>query len=294
MQKLGKQLPTSFAKDFKPERRLISNLLKYALSENSGDKHEISEKTGIPTGVSSGKVEPTIHYASGMGLVYSSKHLDKWELRLTPLGKTVLEEDPYLTESVTLWLMHLMLCRPYKSSKANEPSQGIADQWFALFALGKLRLGNCFSSGEYAEFLSERLGSGSDRVSMANLILRSYEEESCLGLVKALEKSTDITQSHYTLAAAPDNEELYPALAAYFILLWDEFFDSTEQLHLEELIKTTYLFSTLNWTKEQSSRWLDWLADHGVVQLDRQTGDTLVLRTTSTSKVLKNIYSELI
>ena len=104
-------LPLNFSHDFLPERNLLARLIAFASNGGSGDKIEIGNATGIPTGKSSGKVEPMIYYALGMGLISAVKDDRKWTLELTHLGRIVKLEDPYLSEPVTLWLIHLMLCR---------------------------------------------------------------------------------------------------------------------------------------------------------------------------------------
>ena len=143
-------LPLNFPQDFLPERRLLSRLLPFAGAGGSGDKVQIGAQTGIPTGASTGKVEPMIQYARGMGLLQATRAAGRWQLALTELGKMVMANDPYLSQPVTLWLLHLMLCRRHGLSI---PATGIADAWFALFAEGGLRLGNDFTRTAYLDCL---------------------------------------------------------------------------------------------------------------------------------------------
>lgn len=284
-------LPVGFAKDFKPELRLISQLLRFAQEEGRGDKEAISKATGIPTGEKTGKVEPMIFYAIGMGLLKAEKNAMDWQLKLTPLGSVVLEEDPYLSEPVSLWIMHLMLCRPLVNAKDEE---GIADPWFALFALGETRLGLEFGQEEFWLFLKERYGDNSYLKGMAGLILRSYEEDSCLGFTKALKSVKHSQGTLFSRNSAPQQAEFFPVYTTFLFLLWDEFFPTTKQISFVEFFRCSRLLEVLNWTRSEAQNWLNWIADHGVVQLDRQTGDILALRTSSTVDVLGNLYSELI
>ena len=139
-------LPLNFPQTFLPDRRLLARLLPFAAANGRGDKVEIGEATGIPTGQSTGKVEPMINYARGMGLIDTNRDAGLWQLAMTPLGRVVVAEDPYLSQPVTLWLLHLMLCR---RCGLGDPATGIADPWFALFAEGGLRLGSRFDQGAY-------------------------------------------------------------------------------------------------------------------------------------------------
>ncbi len=284
-------LPVGFAKDFKPELRLISQLLRFAQVQGQGDKETISKATGIPTGDKTGKVEPMIFYAIGMGLIQAEKIAMNWQLKLTPLGAVVLAEDPYLSEPLSLWIMHLMLCRPLVNSKNEE---GIADPWFALFALGETRLGLQFGQEEFWLFLKERYGDNSYLKAMAGLILRSYEEDSCLGFTQAIKSIQHSQRTLFSRNSAPQKEEFFPVYTTFLFLLWDEFFPTTKQISFDELCRCTRLLEILYWTRNEAQNWLNWIADHGVVQLDRQTGDILILRTSSTVDVLGNLYSELI
>ena len=75
-------LPLNFPQTFLPERRLLSQLLPFAKRRGQGDKVSIGAETGIPTGKSTGKVDPMIHYANGMGLITVNKESGNWQLGL--------------------------------------------------------------------------------------------------------------------------------------------------------------------------------------------------------------------
>lgn len=278
--------------DFKPERMLIAKLMAFARDDGCGDKYYISNHTGIPTGQSSGKVEPIIYYATGMGLIKSNKKGSEWQLKLTVLGNVVLNEDPFLSERVSLWLLHLMLCRPLAEDSSNQVV--VAPPWHILFVKGVSRMGARFSAADYLSFMKECFGDSSNRKGMVNVILKSYLEDSCLGLTRALSVIAAGNEEFYTRNCAPKDIEFFPAYTAYLIVLWEEFYPEREQLQLEELFQNTGILVTLNWSRNDAKGWLDWAADHGVLQLDRQTGQTLALRTASLRHVLESIYSELI
>ncbi|GEK14721.1 DUF4007 family protein [Aliivibrio fischeri] len=288
---LTKSLPLSFTQDFKPERRLISQLLLFTQKIGLGDKQEISDATGIPTGKSTGKVEPTIHYATAMGLINADKEAGQWVLSLTPLGQLVWEEDPYFSEEITLWLMHLMLCRPLNQANTATPAVGIVDSWFTLFSLSETRLGRTFTSSEYGAFMEERFGVTDTRRKMCTVILGSYKEDSCLGLTKAIQVDDS---GCIVRKKAPQDVSFYPVYSAYLFLLWDEFFPNEKQLSLNELFQCTRMLSIMFWTEQDVKPWLDWMADNGMMQLDRQTGESLALRTIHTMDAIEGIFSELL
>ena len=281
-------IPLNFTQTFLPDRTLIARLLAFASSNGSGTKEQISEATGIPTGASSGKVEPMIYYSMAMGIVNANRVDGVWCLSLTSIGKIVYEEDPYLSETITLWLLHIMMCRPLKS---DEQACGIADAWFALFADRGYRLGKQFTIDAYTDFLIERHGSASTVKRLPALIVRMYEEESALGLASVLTPSDN---DNYQFLPAPNERSYYPLYSAYLLLLWDQLFPTQQQVQLSELFEKGRLFTLLNWSKEDACKWQDWMSDHKVLQFDRQTGETLALRLQSTEQAIEEIYSLLI
>lgn len=97
----------NFHQTFPPDEAMLSRLLNSEVFGEALTKEEISQQTGIPTGKSSGKVEPHISYARFMGLLEDYYSDGKHTLTLTKLGELVLEEDPGLSENVTRMLCHL-------------------------------------------------------------------------------------------------------------------------------------------------------------------------------------------
>jgi hypothetical protein len=274
-----------------PERRLLAQLLPFAAANGSGDKVAIGARTNIPTGNSTGKVEPIIHYAVGMGLVTSIKISGGWQLGLTALGHVILDEDPFLSERQTLWLMHLMLCRRLTSSSS---TGGIADPWFALFAAGGFRLGMQFRQQDFADFLVERHGDAGYLKSLAGIVVRSYLEDSCLGDIGVLQEITVNDEKILERQPAPVDKSFFPVYAAYLYLIWDELFSNENQVSLDGFASHSRCFVVLGWDEAMIACWLDWMADTGLLQIDRYTGAPILLRLKSTMQVISTIYSEII
>ncbi len=281
-------LPLNFPQTFLPERRLLAQLLPFAQRHGQGDKVAIGAETGIPTGNSTGKVEPMIYYAHGMGLITVNKESGHWQLGLTPLGRVVLQEDPFLSDPLTLWLVHLMLCRRYGLSS---PAKGVADAWFALFAESGFRLGRSFKQTSFLDFLIERHGKKKYLKQLSSVVVRSYLKESCLGQINVLQQAEDGT---LVRQSAPVEKVFFPVYAAYLYLVWDELFYSDKQISLDCFSEQSRCFLIMGWDDAMTARWLDWMTDKGIIQLDRYTGTAMVLRLQSTEQVLAAIYSELI
>jgi hypothetical protein len=281
-------LPLNFPQTFLPERRLISQLLPFAKQKGHGDKVHIGSETGIPTGKSTGKVDPMIYYSHGMGLITVNKEFGSWQLGLTPLGHVVLQEDPFLSEPHTVWLLHLMLCRRYLLSS---PATGIADAWFALFAEGGFRLGSSFKQSSLLDFLVDRHGEKSYLKSLSGVVIRSYLEDSCLGHIGVLQQAEDellVRQS------APFKKEFFPIYASYLYLVWDDLFYSDNQISLDCFSEQSRCFLIMGWDESMIASWLDWMTDNGIIQVDRYTGTAMLLRLKTTEQVLAASYSELI
>ena len=292
-------LPLNLPQTFLPERRLLAKLLAFAADHGNGDKEAISAATGIPTGKSTGKVEPMIRYAQGMGLISAERAPGQWRLSLTPLGQTVRREDPFLSEAVTIWLLHLMLCR---RCGLGTPPRGIADPWFALFADGGFRLGPRFTPTAYLDWLIERHGQKGYLPSVSSVVLRSYLEPSSLAcspatlspLTLEADQSGRFQDQWIVRHSAPGEQRSFPVYAAGFYLNWDELFTGEPQLALAEFADQSRFFTVLGWNETLIARWLDWMADQGMLQLDRHTGTPMLLRLRETDFVVNGIYGELV
>ena len=292
-------LPLNLPQTFLPERRLLAKLLAFTADDSGcGDKEVISAATGIPTGKSTGKVEPMIRYAQGMGLISAVKTQGQWQLSLTALGQIVRREDPFLSEPVTIWLLHLMLCR---RSGLNPPAEGIAKAWFTLFADSHFRLGQRFTQAAYLDLLIERHGKKNYLSSVSSVVLRSYLEPSSLAcspatlspLTLEADQSGRFQDQWIVRHSAPGEQRSFPVYAAGFYLNWDELFTGEPQLALAEFADQSRFFIVLGWNETLIARWLDWMADQGMLQLDRHTGTPMLLRLRETAFVVNRIYGEL-
>jgi len=286
-----KTLPLSFSQSFLLDRDLIARLLRFASNNGGGNKEAISFETGIPTGKSTGKVEPMIHYAQGIGVICADKEKAVWKLSLTTLGQTVFAHDAALSEPVTLWLLHLMLSR---RSGITNPATGIADAWFTLFADGAYRLGKQFNQADYLAFLQERHGDKALLKTLSNLVLRNYFEPRAFGGAGILQASTDNGEHCYVRLEAPFQTQFFPAYAAYFYLLWDDLYADREQLAFDEFSVQTRWSMLLGWEEPRSIILLDWMADRGLIQLDRHTGTAVILRLQLTEQIVAKLYDGLV
>ena len=118
------RLPRNFHRSFKPERQYITAMLRFAASGKEGDYQSIAAATGIPTGSSSGKVPAILDYCRGMGLIrlIGQERSAIKKPDLTPLGRIILFEDPYLKTNISQWIAHFNLCSPNDGSRRVVPN----------------------------------------------------------------------------------------------------------------------------------------------------------------------------
>ncbi len=91
-----------FTNGYRPHFDQISRILQYLLDKNtntSNRKPEIVIATGIPNK----QVENLTSMMTGFGLVYPKI------TTLTPLGKIIIQCDPYFDKLESLWIMHYLV-----------------------------------------------------------------------------------------------------------------------------------------------------------------------------------------
>jgi hypothetical protein len=272
------RISLSFHQTFVPERKYLSCLMKYIKQPREADSDKISEETGIPTGESSGKVEPTINYAKGMGLIDVSRgKVSRWQLKLTPLGDLIFAEDQYIREGFTQWVLHLQLCRRNVGAEA----------WYTVFGDSSLALGKVFSEESLKLFLINKYGK---RFNLLGPLVRMYNSEASFIACGALVEDGGLIKRN----PAPCVKTHFPGYYYVFSALWDDFFNGEQQVSYEDYERTTHFFATTSWDVAQINRFIDHLADEGLVKIDRQTGNAMILRLGSTEAALKNFYSNLL
>jgi hypothetical protein len=285
------QVPVNFPQTFLPDRRLLAQLLVFAADNGSGDKVAIGAATGIPTGESTGKVEPIIRFAECMGLVSVEKNGSHWQLAATRLGKLVLAEDAYLSEPQTLWLLHLMLCRRHRLTV---PAVGLADAWFAVFCNARYRLGTHLTPEKVHTVLVERYGDKGYLKALAGVILRTYQEEGCFAripVVRSSDSEDNGACQRLVVSATPD---LFPSYAAFLYLYWDELFSDDIQVALDTFSSEGQWIELFGWQEGEMALFLDWMRDNGLLRIERYTGSPMLTRLVSTGHVLSRIYSDLV
>jgi len=277
-----KRLPRNFHKTFVPERQYISALLKYVAEGKWGSDQEISAATGIPTGVSSGKVPAIRDYCRGMALIRPPK-TNKSKVKtmeLTPFGRAILLEDPYLKERVTQWIAHFNICR----------HNGGADVWYNIFCKGFAILGMNFSKAELEKYLAAAYGTGLSDV--IGPLYGMYSEEASFATCAAL----DIGSNGALLIRkpAPILEEIAPAYGAWILQMIRDNFPRSGQVTVAQLNEVAGLQSIPGWGVTDLQRALELIERKGALHVDRHMNPWIIHPAADVDEQWGHIYSDLI
>ncbi len=273
------RLPVTFHQTFIPERAHLSALLTFAASEKDGTDQEISAETGIPTGQSSGKVPAMVDYGRGMGLFQRErlKQPGQQRLSLTGFGRTVLLEDKNLSEELTQWLAHLMLCR----------QQGGAEVWFLSFGNSADVLGMEFSAETLEQYLTGIVGTR--KRSLIGPLIGMYAEAA------AFKKAGALAQARTMLRRmpAPVLSGFAPGYAAVLLTLWETHFPKERQVTLTDFEAATYFQRLCGWNDRQYAQMLEMIASNRAILLDKQMRPWVLNRQTESASCWRSVYAEL-
>ena len=265
----------NFHQTFKPEKQYIDSILEMAGESGYRSVKDISLQTGIPSGKSSGKVEPHIIYASFMGLISYDKKESEYSLERTELGEAVYREDPGLQEDLTTLLCHCMMQR----------RQAGAPLWAAVFKdiLPRYRMGIS------KDMLIKELNSVIDgNVTVKNIapFFGSYDSFfDTLGLI------TDENDT-INISSLPYNREYLYLYALVLFEYWKEAFSEQDEITSVQLDELHYA-AVFGWDAQEEYEVLEHLSDKGIIRMNRQLMPYTVLKMSESGDLIRRLYSEL-
>lgn len=274
------RLPRNFHKTFKPERQYINAMLRYAASGQEGDAQAIAAATGIPTGASSGKVPAILDYCRGMGLVrlIGTERSAIKKPGLTPFGRIVLLEDPYLKTRLSQWVAHLNLCAPLTG----------ADVWYHTFFAGTQGLGMNFSRVKLEEHLSVIYGV--EKCGLIGPLVGTYEDEAAFKVCGAL---TEV-EGTIVRKSAPIADELGSGYGAWILQLMADHFPQQRQVSITELDAVAGWRTIPGWDVTSLQRALNLVERKGLIEVDRHMEPWLLLPKCAPDETWKHIYSDML
>ncbi len=275
-----RRLPRNFHKTFKPERQYITAMLRFAASGAEGDAQAIAAATGIPTGSSSGKVPAILDYCRGMGLIRLGGQ-DRSAVKkpeLTPFGRSVLLEDPYLKSGLSQWVAHLNLCSPLTG----------ADVWYQVFFRGMQSLGMTFERSKLESHLS--LVYGVAKTGLIGPLIGMYQDEAAFSACGALSEFT----TNIVRKPAPINDEYGYAYGAWMLQLFTDHFPQQGQISTTELDARAGWRTIPGWDVGNHQRVLALIERKGIIEVDRHMDPWLLRPNASAESAWKCIYDDLL
>lgn len=272
------RLARNFHRTFKPERSYLSALLRYAAAGKSGSLEEISKHTGIPTGSSSGKMQPTIDYCTGMGLLRPQKTNAVYTFSLTPFGRVVLAEDPFFSSPVTQWLAHLQLCHPRTG----------ADLWYQVFVEGMETLGMDFSRQTLEHHL--RTVYATEGRNPIGPVVGAYTDEAAFRGAGVLTENDE--QIHR--AAAPLSMESRRGYAAWLAQLLADFFPGARNISVTDWERACGWKRATGWHPSTAADMLAEAEHLGVLTVDRHMQPWLVDLRHSPDEAWRTIFDDML
>lgn len=270
-----------FHETFQPEAGYISKILELASINYVGDKFEISEKTGIPTGKQKGKVEPHIKYAAYMGLINYCFEKGVYNLALTPIGDEIYSQDPFLHEQLSKWLCHYGIVRKEKG----------APQWSFLT--------NVAHPGFIQGISPERLVEQSLTFFAGNL---SYEE--VFGVTRRSYIDGFFADLKYIFINDYSREICFREHSAHDELLyvyaysmldsWNTLVPGKSEITLFELMNELSFGKVFGLSDESINEVLEELSEEGIISLNRQLFPTTIIRTALPNELIVQLYSRLL
>ena len=273
-----------FHQTFRPDRNLLSNLLMNLPDCSGKTIKEISDLTGIPTGESSGKVVPTICYLKYMGLITYELDKKKYQLDYTSLGLRIVEEDPGLSEELTLLLLHCMLTRCVNG----------AALWSYIFL----------------DVLPKYHGSISKQVlndELQNHFGKEVNTSPFNGTYTAIFEQIDILRienEKYELQKHLYNPEMIYLYGLVLYDYWQDwvtqcFKDQKEELEISDVEITAKQLADVGfrhpfgWSEADEYKVLEYLHEKNIIALNRQMVPFSIRKTSSKEELIHNLYSEL-
>ena len=264
----------NFHQTFPPDEVMLSHLLTADIFDIPLTKEEISIDTGIPTGKSSGKVEPHIEYASYMGLVDDSFKEGKHTLHLTELGTLVKREDPGFSEDVTRILCHFRLSSPL----------GGAPLWATVISELLPQKPRGLSLSALMDALKKET---SANINMGPFF--SSYEDTLFAPLKLIERCNDVIKlNKHTV-----NQELIYVYAYALFREWEHSYPGQDELVGSE-IESFFMPGAVGWKQPDLYLVMEQMQDKRLLSFNRQLTPYTVTKKCFSEQIIPRLYSELL
>ena len=288
----------NFHQTFKPEKQYIAGILELAEDSSFKTVKEISSLTGIPTGASSGKVEPHIFYANYMGLIHYEKQEGAYSLHRTSLGECVYSEDPGLQEDLTILLCHCMMQRVINGASV---WSYIFNKYYKRIKKDVERLDAVsVRESETIPYLINEVGIKKEillkelnvpfegKVTQKNIAPFYGAYDTFFSSMELLDNDGDIIR----LKALSYNKEFIYLYAFILFQYWYEKYPKQDEITSNQLAELCF-GKVFGWDMQSEYEVLEHLADHEIIRMNRQLMPYTILQLVTAEELESKLYSEL-
>lgn len=261
----------NFHQTFPPTLEYLGRL--FAVTDNGipMTKEEISSTTGIPTGKSSGKVEPHIDYAVYMGHIEEAAPVGgKYLLKCTSLGNEIKKQDPGFREALTQMICHVRL---------TSPSTG-AQLWSLIIRdiLPK------YKDGMHDNVLEDEIRKKISVNVKTGPFYSTYRDS--FDLLKLLIREPQLTG----IVSQPLISDFRYVYSYALIYEWENIFPTDNEISAYELEKLKFA-GAFGWDAQHQYVALEHLAELGLIRLNRQLSPYTIFKLTTSDELIAKLYS---
>jgi hypothetical protein len=196
---------------------------------------------------------------------------------LTPFGRIVLLEDPFLKVNVTQWVAHLNLCGPLYG----------AEVWYQTFFPGTQALGMRFVRADLEAHLS--LALSADQGGLIGPMLGMYDDEAAFRNCGALAESA----GSIVRKPAPVSDEFGYGYGAWLLQLIADHYPKSGQISTTELDARAGWRTIPGWDAGSHQRILGLVERKGLIEVDRHMEPWLLRPKQSPESAWRLIYDDL-
>lgn len=266
----------NFHQTFYPNFDYIGKILDISDGESNRTINEISYITGIPTGESSGKVQPHIKYCEYMHLINVKIIGATYNLGRTEFGELIYQEDPYFSEKLSRLICHLFLTSEHYGSEL----------WFFAYRCLQEKYGDKITK----QVIEHDILDNFDKSTKMTAYNSCYSSMQSLGVLELIDFQDDVLkfkEFNY------ENEYFFGVLYSIFKEL-KAYDDKRSEFTVDELFTKLKWNYAMNWSHERTMEFLEKAYDDGWIDLNRQLVPIIIFLKRDINDVIGLIYSELI
>ncbi|MDK2584449.1 hypothetical protein QOZ83_01135 [Romboutsia sedimentorum] len=270
----------NFHASFNPDFEYIAKIVQIADDCEGLSKEEISGLTGMPTGASSGKVEPHINYAKFMNLIDFKKEGNKYHIYSTSLGNVIKNEDLYFLENLSK-----LICNYFLTSKIYG-----APMWYRIVRYMRNKYGSEIKESVALKDLSDEFN-----IKINMTPFRScYKNDKSLASLNLINVQEVDNENVFTFNKNKyDDENIY--VYAYTLIRDLEGLDfNRKEFLINEVFEIIAWHRGYCWDEDIAMMILEKLNDLNIISLNRQLNPITVIINTKSEDIVNEIYSLLI